>query len=64
MSRPSVLSAARQLLRRQFADQKVAYLAVLGRQWGAAYAEQVARKADFMSPKPSAVDVRLTGGER
>ena len=54
MSRPSVLSAARQLLRRQYQTQKDDYLSVLLQQWGAVYAEQVARKADYMSKKSKA----------
>jgi len=48
MSRPSVRSAARQFVKRTTVEQKHAYLELLLKQWGALYAEQVARKADVL----------------
>ena len=61
MSRPSVRSAARQLVKRTTVEQKRASLELLLKQWGALYVEQVARKADVLLTM-SAVDVRSTAG--
>lgn len=51
MSKPSIRRAATLLLRLTTPEQKAARLELLTRQWGQAYAEQVAIKADALQKK-------------